>query len=374
MTDSTFFYLSRGYADQKYNEAVAAAGEACADDTAGQTCYICYGEGDEEESLVRGCSCRGTAGFAHLSCLARQAQVAVERGGGRRFDRWYSCGLCEQDYHGVVRCALGWACWKTYLVRPEANLLRREAMKQLGNGLYFACLDWRQWKWHGEEALSVEEANLRMLRRVGAPEGDILVAQGKLARTYRMLDRSEEALRVVRDAYSKHCRLLGEDDRESVVLAEIYASSLGRQRHFGEATALLRKTIPVARRVLGEDHQLTIKMRWLYAAALCENEDATLDNLREAVTTLEETLRTARRVLGGGHPMTGSIAVRGLQRALEIFRGAVEALAETERTARRLLGSVHPVTAGIEVELRDARAALAASETPSPRGVSYSYI
>ena len=41
MTDSTFFYLSRGYADQKYNEAVAAAGEACADDTVGQTCYIC---------------------------------------------------------------------------------------------------------------------------------------------------------------------------------------------------------------------------------------------------------------------------------------------------------------------------------------------
>ena len=27
--------------------------------------------------------------------------------------------LCEQEYHGVVRCALGWACWKTYLGRSE---------------------------------------------------------------------------------------------------------------------------------------------------------------------------------------------------------------------------------------------------------------
>ena len=119
--------------------------------------------------------------------------------------------------------------------------------------------------------------------------------------------RYEEALHVVRDAYSKHCRLLGEDDRESLVLAENYASSLGSQRRYGEAKALLRKTIPVARRVLGEDHQLTIKMRWLYAAALCENEDATLDNLREAVTTLEETERTARRVFGGAHPTTVGI-------------------------------------------------------------------
>ena len=63
-----------------------------------------------------------------------------------------------------------------------------------------------------------------------------------------------------------------------------------------------------------------------------------------------------------------SIAVRGLETALGNFRGAVEALAETERTARRLLGSAHPVTAGLEVELRDARAALAARGTPSPQG------
>ena len=109
------------HADQKYEEAAAVAVEAYAADTAGQTCYICYGEGDEEEGLVRGCSCRGESGFAHVSCLARQAQVTVERGGGPGFDRWYSCGLCEQDYHGVVRCALGWACWKTYVGRPEGD-------------------------------------------------------------------------------------------------------------------------------------------------------------------------------------------------------------------------------------------------------------
>ena len=44
-----------------------------------------------------------------------------------------------------------------------------------------------------------------------------------------------------------------------------------------------------------------------YALALCNDPDATLDDVREAVTTLEDTARIARRVLGGSHPTTGAI-------------------------------------------------------------------
>ena len=64
-----------------------------------------------------------------------------------------------------------------------------------------------------------------------------------------------------------------------------------------------------------------------YALALCNDPDATLDDVREAVTTLEDTERTARRVMGGAPPLT----------------------------------------VDIEDELRDARAALRARETPPPR-------
>jgi len=64
----------------------------------------------------------------------------------------------------------------------------------------------------------------------------------------------------------------------------------------------LRKTVPVARRVLGEGHQFTLLIRQNYALALYKDTGATLDNLREAVTTLEDSSRTARRVLGGAHP------------------------------------------------------------------------
>ena len=64
-------------ANKKYTEAVAVAAEACAEDTKGQTCYICTQalHWKTKEGLVRGCSCRGTAGFAHVSCLAEQAKI-----------------------------------------------------------------------------------------------------------------------------------------------------------------------------------------------------------------------------------------------------------------------------------------------------------
>ena len=66
----------------------------------------------------------------------------------------------------------------------------------------------------------------------------------------------------------------------------------------------------------------------LHAETLYKDDDATLDDLREAVTTLEDATRTARRVLGGAHP--------------DVL--------------------------GIGNSLQEARAALCARETPSPGG------
>ena len=99
-------------------------------------------------------------------------------------------------------------------------------------------------------------------------------------------------------------KLLGEEDEATLTAALNFANSLSDLQRFGEAKTLLRKLIPVARRVLGKGHRLTLKMRQNYAAALCNDPGATLDDFREAVTTLEELERIARRVLGGAHPLT----------------------------------------------------------------------
>ena len=65
--------------------------------------------------------------------------------------------------------------------------------------------------------------------------------------------------------------------------------------------------IPVARRILGETNDITLKMRMNYAMALKGDSSATQDDLSEAVTTLEDTARIAWRVLGGAHPFTRDI-------------------------------------------------------------------
>ena len=123
--------------------------------------------------------------------------------------------------------------------------------------------------------------------------------------------------------YSVKVKLLGKENENTLLAASNYAISLNELRRFKEAKAFLRKTMPVARRAIGESHELTLKLRRNYAQSLWRDDGATLDDLREAVTTLEETARIARRVLGG----------------------------------------THPTTVGTEYELRNARAALAARES-----------
>jgi hypothetical protein len=326
-------------ANTKYTEAVAVAAEACADDTKGQTCFICTQalHWKTKEGLVRGCACRGTAGFAHVSCLAEQAKILFAEAEennldwkvkSARWDRWIKCSLCEQQYHGVVRCALGWACWKTYLGRLETDMARIMAMNVLGGGLHGAG--------HHEDELSVREADLATQRRNGASVTRIYIAQSALASTYQMLERHEEALRLRRDVYSAYLRTHGEEDRNTLLEACNSTLSLLALKHFEEAKSLMRKTVPVARRVLGEGNEVTLRIRWNYAAALCQDASATLDDLREGVTTLEDAARTARRVLGGAYPITVGIetCLRGARATLHAretgdmsaIREAVEAL------------------------------------------------
>ena len=92
--------------------------------------------------------------------------------------------------------------------------------------------------------------------------------------------------------------------------------SLASVKRYAEAKSLLRRTMLVARRVVGDSNATTLALRRIYARALCEDPAATLEDLREAVTTLEDAAPTARRVLGSVHPgTTGIEEVLGFARA-----------------------------------------------------------
>ena len=112
-----------------------------------------------------------------------------------------------------------------------------------------------------------------------------------------------------RGVYSGYMKLMGEEHVKTLTAANNLASilidlqrELYRFPQFLEVKIFLEKTIPLARRTLGETNDITLMMRMNYAMALKGNTNATQDDLSEAVTTLEETEWIARRVLGGAHP------------------------------------------------------------------------
>jgi len=170
-------------------------------------------------------------------------------------------------------CAYSWACWKTYVGRPETAKARRWSMTQLGHGLFAIG--------HHEDALSVREAELTMERRLGGSEDNILAVQGNLAGAYYAVGRFEEALSLRRDVYSGTLKLYGEESFETLREANNYAALLKELKHFTLARSVLHKAIPVARRILGASHQITITMRTQSAATFLHNPGATLDEIRE---------------------------------------------------------------------------------------------
>jgi len=188
-------------------------------------------------------------------------------------------------------------------------------MSALGNGLF----DAKQL----EDALSVREAELSLMRRLGDSESNILIVQGNIANTYYMLGRSEKALNMRQDVYSGRLRHNGEEHEATLLAATNYANSLLSLQRYAEAKSLLRRTVPVARRALGENNFLTLKMRWLYANALRDDlREATLDDLGKAVEILESVARLWTRVFGEAHPETPRV-----QGALATARVALAARA-----------------------------------------------
>ena len=133
---------------------------------------------------------------------------------------------------------------------------------------------------HHEDALVVQEVQLSMLRRIGAAEEHILVTQGNIACAYHHLGRAEESLRMRENIYSRTLNLFGEEHKGTLREANNYANCLLNLHRFEEAKALMLQMMPVARRVLGEDDVLTLRLRWNYAQTLFCDDISKMNNDR----------------------------------------------------------------------------------------------
>ena len=137
---------------------------------------------------------------------------------------------------GVLEARLG---------RPETDQVRDLAMNLLGLGLQDAK--------HYKDALSVREAELSTMRRLGGAEQRMLSIMANIGTAYENLGQLEKGLGIKQQVYARHMELYGiEDERDphrSQQLRRLPSWSTAVE----EAKALMRKTIPVARRVLAND-------------------------------------------------------------------------------------------------------------------------
>ena len=151
----------------------------------------------------------------------------------------------------------------------------------------------------------------------GASEHHVLVTQGNLASTYRALGRTEQALSLRRDVYSGTVKLRGKQHVDSIKECGNLIINILELRRFQEAKRLLREVLPVARRVLGNEHNLTLSLCEDLSQATLHGESSA-EEKREALRMLEGTFGVMRRVLGPQHPETQRV-----QKNLDLYRRKV---------------------------------------------------
>ena len=162
---------------------------------------------------------------------------------------------------------------------------------------------------HRREAVAVRaavlEAELSMMRRVGASEEALLVARGNLGNTYDTLGRNEEALSTYREAYAGCKSLLGGCNFRTLMAANNLVYALQKQMKHAEALSILREPLSDARRALGDDHEMTLMLSSLLSDSLLKARTSpTVDDIREAIAIREDVCKRSRRLLGGAHPDT----------------------------------------------------------------------
>ena len=134
---------------------------------------------------------------------------------------------------------------------------------------------------------------------------NIITLRGNISVSLGKLGRREEALSIKRECYQYLVDREGKKGERAIYQAFNIAADLNQLKRYTEATSFLRDQIPLATRMLGKDHEITLKFQKLYAKTLFAPPDGpwSEDKVR-AHGLMEAFTRSARRVLGPAHPET----------------------------------------------------------------------
>jgi hypothetical protein len=161
-----------------------------------------------------------------------------------------------------------------------------------------------------------------------------------------------EAATLLRAAADEQLRVLGADHEDTLRSRQFLAHAIGGSGNPVEAAAMLRSLLAEQTRLLGPDHPDTLRTRQFLAVNLGE-----AGYRDEAITILRVLLPDRRRLLAADDPdtlRTAHLLARNLAVTGEVAE-AVALLREVTAARERLLGPDHPHTVRTQRDLSELR-------------------
>jgi hypothetical protein len=291
-------------------------------------CPVCL-EADDK-LMPTGCACRGTSGMAHPSCIGTAASFAVDSRGPHR---WVRCSECEQRYGGAFQMALLDQMVALY-DRPEEPWWRK-CTARLWRGV--AC--WEQHKlaqaevdlrsakavWESQPPVEQKEpGSQRQMRDINYHLGLVLsdASRYEAARTFfeaASLASEGSVTMCLSDLEIARCLFLEDPNevnmfryvRMSNAVIEIFKSVAPDQRKMYQVamrsldfilqhrvqvsiTQAAAQVLCAARRIMGPDHNDTLRATALYDRAVAWTEEQSPKRKRRAAST--EAARKIRAI------------------------------------------------------------------------------
>ena len=264
---------------------------------------------DSDEGLVLACKCPGAARLAHVSCLAGRARAAL---GEALFQDdgepdphvlkdmdtygWVECPSCREWTQSVC-CALGWACWSTYLGRENNDWIRSEALETLADGL--VAVD------RYADATPVIEAILKWYH--GPMTMPQCRRERELSICYAQRGQIERAIHFEREVYPQHLAVIQNDWEEGDRFHSVAWTMYCQNDKYVEFIPVLREQLKLTRRKLGRNHDYSLYMAFETGLLLLrsgQKSETLTEILKEAKALILDVTEKWRRHLGAEHRQT----------------------------------------------------------------------
>ena len=240
------------------------------------SCWICLESSGE---LLRGCACRGTAGYLHIACL-----VDWNR---HRNNAHAECWQCQKRFVGVLSMAAAEA--RVRDARASSSNFDCVASNELAQ----ACAEQGR---HPEALQHYHKILRQQLKRFGPDHPDVANAKTNIGSVLCLQGKLSEAYAVCEEAVTIHQKVLGEhpDTAQSIMGVAIVLKEMDKPN---EAVKKFNEVLQIQEKALGRSHLEVAKTQDNMAIVYRR-----MGKLNKALELSQSALAVMEKVLGREHP------------------------------------------------------------------------